>query len=163
MTTRTLTAAIWLPGPRDEVFAFFADAGNLELITPEYLRFQIRTPQPIAMTEGTLIDYSLRLNHFPIRWRTRIAAWEPPYRFVDEQLRGPYRRWVHEHTFESVDGGTLCRDRVDYAVPGGRWVDRCFVRSRVVDIFTFRQRKLGELLGKDGWRELASPRVTASA
>lgn len=135
-----------VPRRRDEVFPFFADAANLERLTPPWLSFEIMTPQPIAMGVGALIDYRLRLHGVPIRWRTRIAAWDPPRRFVDEQLRGPYRRWVHEHVFEEVDGGTLCRDRVEYAVPGGRVVDALFVRRDVARIFAFRSAAMLALL-----------------
>ena len=114
-----LQAEIWVPQPREEVFDFFADAFNLEAITPPWLNFSVKTPAPIAMETGTLIDYRLRLHGIPITWRTLISVWEPPFRFVDQQLRGPYRLWHHEHTFEELDGGTLVRDTVDYAVPGG--------------------------------------------
>ena len=86
-------AAQVLPGRPQEVFPFFADALNLEAITPPWLNFKVLTAGPIEMREGALIDYRLRWRVFPVRWRTRIAMWEPPHRFVDEQLRGPYRRW----------------------------------------------------------------------
>jgi ligand-binding SRPBCC domain-containing protein len=136
-----------LPQPPDVVFPFFADARNLQLITPPWLGFEIVPPVPESVAAGTLIDYRIRLHGIPIRWRTAITAWEPPFRFVDEQLRGPYRRWIHEHTFEPCDGGTLCRDRVRYAVTGGALVDALFVRPEVRKIFDFRRRKLGELFG----------------
>ena len=100
----TLDTELFLPRPREEVFPFFADAFNLEAITPPFLRFKVTTEAPIEMQVGALIDYKLRLHGIPITWRTRIAAWEPPYRFVDEQLKGPYSLWRHEHTFEEVEG-----------------------------------------------------------
>ena len=137
--------SVWLPRPRDEVFVFFADAANLEAITPPWLNFHILTPPPIAMRAGALIDYRLRVHGLPLRWRTRIAVWEPPARFVDEQLRGPYRRWVHEHTFVERDGGTLCGDRVEYDVLGGRLVERLFVRRDVERIFAHRKERLTEM------------------
>lgn len=132
--------------PLDEVFSLFADALNLERITPPWLRFEVITPPPIAMREGTLIDYRLKLHHIPIRWRTEIADWEPPYRFVDTQLRGPYRYWRHEHLFEPVDGGTRCRDIVHYGVPGGALVHRLMVRRDVRAIFEYRQQAIERLL-----------------
>lgn len=135
----------WLPRPRAEVFPFFADAANLQAITPPWLDFRILTPGPIAMRPGALIDYRLKLRGFPIRWRTQITVWEPPFRFVDRQLKGPYRQWVHEHSFEEKDGGTLCRDRVDYAVPGGALVNRIFVQRDVETIFAYRREQLERL------------------
>jgi ligand-binding SRPBCC domain-containing protein len=134
-----------LPYSQEEVFAFFADAFQLETLTPPILHFSVLTPSPIDVKAGTLIDYKLRLHGIPIRWRSRISVWEPPTRFVDEQIRGSYQRWYHEHTFEPVDGGTLCRDVVDYAVPGGSLVHRFFVRPDLLKIFTYRQKKMDEL------------------
>jgi ligand-binding SRPBCC domain-containing protein len=141
-----LETALWLPRSREQLFEFFADAFQLQTITPQWLHFVVLTAPPIHIAEGTLIDYRLRLHGFPIRWRTRISAWEPCQRFVDEQIRGPYRRWHHEHTFETVDGGTLCRDIVDYAVWGGRAIDTLVVRRDLRRIFGFRQRRLQDLL-----------------
>lgn len=137
-----LETELWLPHRRDEVFHFFADAFNLETLTPPWLKFEVLTPRPIEMRVGLQIDYRLRLRGLPMRWRSEITAWEPPGRFVDEQRRGPYRAWIHEHTFEERDGGTLARDRVQYAVIGGQLVNRLFVRRDVEKIFHFRQEKL---------------------
>lgn len=131
-----------IPRPRDEVFAFFADATNLQSITPPWLQFHIETLEPIRMGTGVMIDYRLRVRGIPLRWRTRINVWEPPHRFVDEQIRGPYRLWVHEHTFDEVEGGTLIRDRVRYAVIGGALVNRLVVRRDVERIFAYRAGKL---------------------
>ena len=139
------TAELWLPRPRAEVFPFFGDAANLEAITPPWLRFEILTPRPIAMAPGTLIDYRLRVHGIPLRWQTEIMVWEPPFCFLDEQRRGPYRLWRHWHTFEEKDGGTLCRDRVEYRVPGGALMNWLFVRHDVARIFRHRQQKLAEL------------------
>jgi ligand-binding SRPBCC domain-containing protein len=128
----------WLPRPLAEVFPFFAAARNLGTITPPWLRFEVLTPEPIEMRVGALIDYRLRWHGLPLPWRTEITAWEPPHRFVDRQLRGPYRLWVHDHRFEERDGGTLVSDRVTYAVPGGALAERLFVRQDVEAIFAFR-------------------------
>jgi len=136
-----------IPRPIDEVFSFFADAGNLERITPPWLRFRILTPLPLAMQAGTQIDYTLRLHGAPIRWRTRITEWEPPHRFVDMQERGPYRLWRHTHTFETRDDGTLMRDHVDYDMIGGRLVDRLLVRRDLDRIFNYRQQQFHEIMG----------------
>jgi ligand-binding SRPBCC domain-containing protein len=140
-------ARIRVPRPRAEVFAFFADAGNLQELTPPWLRFEILTPRPVEMRPGALIDYRLHLRFIPIRWRTRITAWEPPYRFADEQLRGPYRLWLHEHTFEEDGDGTLCGDFVRYAVPFGALANRLLVARDVRKIFAYRERRLQEIFG----------------
>ncbi len=142
MREREYQVELWLPMPPEEVFPFFADAANLNAITPPWLHFRVLTPQPIAMRAGTLIDYALRLHGVPLRWRTRIQAWQPPHRFVDEQVRGPYRQWIHEHTFEARDGGTLARDVVRYAVPLDFIAHPLFVRRDVERIFAFRQESL---------------------
>jgi ligand-binding SRPBCC domain-containing protein len=134
-----------LPRPRAEVFAFFGDAENLEAITPPWLRFEVLTPKPIAMQPGALIDYRLRIHGIPIRWRTEIAEWSPPCRFVDVQVRGPYTLWHHTHIFEEQEGGTLCRDIVRYRPPGGAFIDQLFVRRDVEKIFAYRAQRLREL------------------
>ena len=95
----TLQTELWLPRLRDEVFPFFAEARNLETLTPAWLKFEVLTPAPIAMRPGMPIDYRIRVHGLPIRWRTEIAEWDPPRRFVDVQLRGPYTLWHHTHTF----------------------------------------------------------------
>jgi len=136
---------LWLPRPRAEVFPFFADARNLERITPATLNFRVLTPGAIEMRAGTLIDYKLRVRGVPLRWRTRISEWEPEARFVDEQLRGPYRRWHHTHTFEDRDGGTLCTDRVEYAYWGDFLVHSWLVKKDVEKIFVYRGKVLKEI------------------
>jgi hypothetical protein len=99
------------------------------------------------MRAGTLIDYKLKVRGMPLRWRTRIREWQPPHRFVDEQLRGPYRLWIHEHGFEARDGGTLARDVVHYAVPLDFLVHPLFVRRDVESLFAFRQEALRKKFG----------------
>ncbi|MCB9865846.1 MAG: SRPBCC family protein [Phycisphaerales bacterium] len=140
-----LAATQWLPASLERVFDFFADAHNLEVITPPWLRFEVLTPRPIDLHSGTLIDYRLRVRGLPLRWRSRIDGWDPPHRFTDAMIRGPYRFWRHTHTFAARDGGTLASDAVDYGVPGGALVHRLFVGPDVRRIFTYRQQKLRDL------------------
>ena len=142
MKIREFQSELWLPLPPEQLFPFFADAANLDAITPPWLNFRIVTPAPVVMRKGALIDYRLRVRGLPLRWRTRINAWEPPHRFEDEQLRGPYRQWIHEHTFEPRDGGTLARDRVRYAVPFDWLVHRWLVRPDLEKIFQHRSEML---------------------
>jgi len=148
MATHTMTTWQWLPRPRDEVFAFFSDARNLQRITPDFLRFQLLTSGPITMRPGTLIDYRLTLRGVPLRWRTKITTWEPPVRFADIQLRGPYAEWCHTHTFEEEDGGTLVRDTVGYRLWGPSLVtglvNRILVAPDTKRIFEFRHKALAE-------------------
>jgi ligand-binding SRPBCC domain-containing protein len=150
MHTRTLHRTTLVARPLDEVFAFFSDPANLELLTPPWLRFRILTPLPIAMREGAEIDYRIALRGLPLRWRSEITAWEPPLRFVDEQRRGPYRIWVHEHRFRALDGGTEIVDRIHYAAWGGRLVERLFVDRDLERIFDYRQQRIAELLAPGG-------------
>jgi ligand-binding SRPBCC domain-containing protein len=145
MKEYALHAELWLPHPREAVFRFFADAHNLESITPPWLKFEVLTPAPILMGAGTLIDYRIRVRGLPVRWRTEIAVWEPPHRFVDIQLRGPYTLWHHTHAFEERDGGTLCTDRVRYRPRGGALINWLFVRREVMRIFKYRQERLVEI------------------
>ena len=142
MTLHTFTTELWLPAARETVFSFFADAHNLQAITPPWLNFQILTPPPIRMYPGARIDYRLRIRCVALTWQTEITAWEPAVRFVDEQRRGPYRRWIHTHTFVDQDGGTLCQDHIEYAVPGGRLVNRLMVYREVKKIFEYRATAL---------------------
>jgi ligand-binding SRPBCC domain-containing protein len=130
-----------LPLAPADAFEFFADAFNLEAITPPWLHFALDTPAPIVMRPGTLIRYRLRLHGLPVRWLTRIEAWEPGRRFEDVQLRGPYRVWRHSHTFEPHEGGTLMRDRVRYALPLGPLGEAAhalLVRRDLQRIFDYR-------------------------
>ena len=139
-----------LPGTPEEVFPFFAEAGNLEAITPPWLGFQVATPSPIGMRVGTLIEYRLRLHRLPIAWLTRIEEWVPSERFVDMQLTGPYRLWHHTHTFRPhPDGGTLMTDTVRYALPFGplgSLAHRVLVRRDLERIFDYRAQAVPALL-----------------
>lgn len=136
---------LWLPAPLEKVFAFFARAGNLQTLTPPWLNFEILSPNEIAMQPGTMIDYKLKIRGIPVRWQSEITAWDPPHRFVDEQRKGPYRLWIHEHRFEEQNGGTLCTDHVRYVVPGGALVEKFLVRPDIEKIFAYRQKVLREL------------------
>ncbi len=131
--------------PLDEVFAFFSEARNLEKLTPPWLSFEVLTEGPIIMAPGALIDYRIRWRGIPMRWRTEIEVWEPPYRFVDRQLRGPYRLWRHEHVFAEADDGTSIIDRVEYAPFGGVIAQRLAVARDVRKIFAYRHEALAEI------------------
>ncbi len=139
-----------VPRSRAEVFAFFEDAANLARITPSFLGFRILTPTPIEMKAGARIDYELSLFGVPLRWRTEIEVYEPKERFIDRQVRGPYRLWRHTHTFEDAPGGTRIRDRVDYAIgfgPFGRLAHHLFVRRTLERIFDHRAEIVASLFG----------------
>ena len=139
-----LRTTMTLPIPRQAVFAFFADAWNLEPITPPELRFKILTPAPLVMAEGTLIDYQLRLFGMVLPWKTRIACWEPPCVFVDEQLRGPYHVWQHTHYFRERDGLTMIEDEVRYQLPFWPLGEVAYplVRAQLGRIFRYRQQAI---------------------
>ncbi len=142
-----LSASVWLPLPPQDLFPFFADAANLEALTPPWLNFRILTPLPIEMRPGALIRYQIRVRGVPFGWLTEISEWDPPRGFVDEQRKGPYHLWHHRHGFQPLDGGTLATDVVHYWPKGGRLADRLFVRRDVARIFAYRTEKLLELFG----------------
>jgi ligand-binding SRPBCC domain-containing protein len=141
----TFHSELWLPHPLLKVFPFFAAAEHLEQLTPPFLNFQILTPKPIVVSLGTRIQYKLKLRGIPVRWESEITAWNPPHSFSDDQLRGPYRHWHHEHTFEEKDDGTFVRDKVEYAVPGGSLINRIFVARDLRRIFDHRTATLKKL------------------
>lgn len=147
MRTWRLDASIRLDAPLEEVFAFFSKGENLQALTPPWIGFEILAPTPIEMAQDARIDYRLKIRGIPVSWRTRIAVWEPPRRFVDVQERGPYRLWHHVHAFEPDGDGTIARDRVTYAVPGGAIVHRLLVRRDVLAIFRFRHLALAARFG----------------
>ena len=150
MKDHVLRTTLHLAVPKDRVFAFFADATNLARITPPDVSFRIRTPLPITFQVGTLIDYSIGIHGVPMHWRTRIASWRPGEEFVDEQLRGPYARWVHRHTFrDDGAGGTVIDDQVRYRLPLGRLGNLAhpLVRRQLRHIFAYRTVVVKRLLG----------------
>ena len=151
MAEHILKRELTLPLPREEVFAFFSDAKNLELITPAQLNFKITSPQPIELRKGALIDYQLSLHGLPMRWRTEITAWDPPYQFVDTQLKGPYSQWIHTHTFTEIDAkNTRIEDEVRYRLPLEPLGDlfHFIVEGELKKIFDYREKVVGEHLQK---------------
>ena len=144
-----LKRSLTLNLPRTEVFDFFADAGNLERITPPVLNFHIVTPQPIEMREGPIINYQLKLRGFPVNWETVISKWNPPFEFVDEAVKSPYKQWIHRHTFTEIDNKTtLIEDEVKYRLPFAPVGNLAhFIVKKELDyIFDFRQKKVMEIL-----------------
>lgn len=144
-----LTREQFIRRPLTEVFAFFADAQNLEAITPPWLNFEILTPMPIEMRTGALLEYRIRLFGIPQRWKTRIEEFQPMSRFIDTQIRGPYRLWHHTHEFFEEPGGVRMTDRVRYAIPYGpigSLARILFVRHWLDQIFDYRKLRIDELL-----------------
>ncbi len=146
----TLRREQWIPRPIEEVFAFFADARNLEEITPAWLNFRILSPEPSAVQAGTHLSYRLRWHGFPVRWVTEIRSWSPPTKFIDVQARGPYRLWHHTHRFQPLEGGTLMRDIVRYVLPlgpVGRLAHTWLVKADLKAIFDHRAAQVSRILG----------------
>ncbi len=145
------SAVQFVPKSKSEVFDFFSKAENIETITPPWLNFRIIRKSTPSIEEGSLIDYQLKIHAVPIRWRTRIEEWTPSERFVDTQLKGPYKRWHHTHRFEEIPGGTLMWDEVIYQLPGGplgSLVGQSMVKKDVSSIFAYRKKKIFEIFGK---------------
>jgi ligand-binding SRPBCC domain-containing protein len=152
MHCRVFEKTIWIPATRGRVFDFFSSVENLQLLTPSWLDFQILSPSPVEMKLGTRIDYRIKLYRLPVVWKTEISGWDPPRRFEDTQVKGPYRIWIHEHLFEPENQGTRMTDRVRYRSRGGLLepaIDALFVRSRLDRIFTFREEALHQLFSPD--------------
>jgi len=145
---REFRTSMTLPLPVESVFGFFSDAGNLQKITPPELNFRFVTELPIAMRAGAVIDYRLQLFGVPFGWRTRIVHWDPPRSFVDEQERGPYRKWIHTHTFSPVDEGTMVADSVRYRLPLFPFGEIAgpLVKRQIGRIFEYREKTIRTLL-----------------
>jgi ligand-binding SRPBCC domain-containing protein len=138
-----------LDQPQSVVFEFFSRADNLEKITPAHLGFTILTPLPIVMRQDTVIDYRIRLSGLPLRWRTLIPVWQPPHEFVDEQLKGPYKTWIHRHSFEALGPDrTRMRDYVRYELPLTPLGDLAYplIKRQVEGIFRYRNAQIPQLL-----------------
>jgi ligand-binding SRPBCC domain-containing protein len=145
MRTFRFQSRLWIPRPRNEVFEFFSSALNLETITPAWLQFRVVSAPPIHMFRGAEIEYRLKIHRFPVTWQSRITVWDPPQRFVDEQVRGPYRRWIHEHRFLEESYGTSCQDEVEYAPLGGALINTLFVERDIRGIFAYRSDRLQKI------------------
>ena len=141
-----LRTSICVPVGVDQVFDFFSNASNLERLTPPELHFHIITAEPIDIREGTLIDYRLRIYGIPFKWQTKITNWDPPNQFIDEQVIGPYKQWIHVHSFAEQNGTTTINDRVFYRLP--LWpvgeIAYPLVSSQLRRIFSFRNRLISE-------------------
>ena len=149
MKTYTLKYEQYIDLPINDVFNFFSKPENLSLITPARIKFDILTPVPLKMKEGQLVDYSLKIMYLiKLHWRTLITHYEKPYKFVDQQIKGPYTMWHHTHTFEEKDGGTLIRDDLKYAIPLGilgRFVHALYIKHDIQSIFKYRQKILDDI------------------
>ncbi|PYN95216.1 MAG: CDP-paratose 2-epimerase [Candidatus Rokuibacteriota bacterium] len=148
MPDHILESRVWLPKPRAEVFAFFAEPANLALLTPGWLGFRLLTERPV-MAPYAVFDARLRWLGMPIAWRTMIREYDPPARFLDVQVRGPYDRWEHRHLFLEEAGGTWVEDRVAYRLPLGplgRLVHAAIVERQLAAIWTYRRQRLSALI-----------------
>jgi ligand-binding SRPBCC domain-containing protein len=149
----TLRREQWIARPLDEVFPFFSDARNLEELTPPWLGFRILTTGPILIAAGTRIRYRLAWHGLSVTWTTQIRRWDPPFRFIDVQVSGPYRLWHHTHRFEAHAGGTRMTDVVRYRLPFGmigRAVHALQVRRDVKQIFDYRFQRINALFAGAG-------------
>jgi len=147
---RTLHRRQWIPRPLEAVFDFFEHPENLALITPPWLGLRLRTPGPLTMRAGLVIDYHVRVLGWKTRWRSLIAEYDPPYGFRDVQVIGPYRRWDHRHRFRREKGGTAIEDLVAYEPPLGPLggvLDALVIRRQLGAIFEYRRQRIEALFG----------------
>lgn len=150
MKTRFLYRSILLKSTLEEVFDFFSKAENLDALTPPNLKFKILTPLPIKMQAGTLIDYSIKLFGVPFQWQTEIAQWKPQEEFIDQQIKGPYSKWIHTHSFEETHQGVIMKDKVEFASPG--WIlepilHHLFIKNTLEQIFDYRNEQCRKIFG----------------
>jgi len=149
MADHVLESRMWLARPRPDVFALFTDPRHLELLTPPSMCLRLLTPGAV-MAAGATLDYRLSWLVVPLTWRAFIREYDPPVRFVDVQLLGPYARWEHRHLFLDGDGGTWIEDRVTYRLPlgpFGRAAHALLVGRQLDAIWRYRERTIGERLG----------------
>jgi ligand-binding SRPBCC domain-containing protein len=161
MQIYVLRSEMWTSVPLRQAFSFFEDPYNLAKITPQWLNFQVTSPQKVEMRKGTEIEYTIRWMNLPIHWKTIILEYQPPNLFTDEQAKGPYSLWRHTHNFERCETGTRVGDRVDYALPFGfvgRFAHCLIVRKQLLRIFRFRQEQIGKLLGGEV-RQILQPTI----
>ena len=152
MADHVLEARLWLARPRPEVFAFFADPRNLLRLTPPRVGLRLRTDCS-TLAAGAVLDFRVRWLGVPLRWRSYVREYDPPYRFVDVQVRGPWARWEHRHLFLEDGGGTWVEDRVTYRLPLGplgRLAHHALVERQLRALWAYRQARLGELVGRVG-------------
>ncbi|MDE3195557.1 MAG: SRPBCC family protein [Acidobacteriota bacterium] len=158
--TYRLECSLTLKLPLSEVFSFFEDPRNLGRITPPWLNFRILNPESLVMKAGAEIDYVIGWLGLPMKWKTVITGYDPPHRFIDEQARGPYALWRHEHTFEETPEGVVIRDRVDYRLPLGilgRIAHALLVRRQLEAIFRYRRKTIAAILAAPPAKSLARP------
>lgn len=132
----------------EDAFDFFCKAENLERLTPDFLQFKIVTPLPVEMREGQIIDYKLKIHGISVKWQSVISEWNPPNGFVDKQIKGPYRLWIHRHTFESLGSRTRMVDEVKYLSPGfilEPIINKLFVEKDIRKIFDYRKREMSKI------------------
>jgi len=128
---------------------FFSDPKNLSKITPQSMGFIVRTELPDKMYEGLMIEYTVRpMLGIPMNWITEIKTVKNHSFFIDEQRKGPYRIWHHEHHFKEVEGGVEMTDIVSYELPLGflgRLMHPILVKNKLKEIFDYRRQKVDEL------------------
>ena len=161
-----LEAKQFIRRPLEEVFGFFSRPENLVVITPAKLQFKILTPSPLEMKQGALIDYTIKLFKVPIHWRTLITTYEPPFKFVDEQIKGPYNFWHHTHMFKEVTDGVEIFDEVHYSIPFGplgSLLHALWIKKDLNHIFEYRKGVIDDLFKEEGYRKYLPNSFTEKA